>query len=294
MSASHSLSRTLKHTVPTFATNINVPVQPHPTLHEPADIHLIPSGVSFLDTPFGLAVRSPAHNDSVVYLRKGECQIEKTQKPVENIWKFDTKLSDIQPLGAVLDTGAQRGATGTPTEILSRTGTTLNMQPAVGKAQKMTGILMGAETIDQHGKSFILVVPDVSVYDPGMSDSLISAGRLMEAGYNVNFRLPSDALTDGFAPITFPLYGGSITTPDNLTVIVMEYSGHTWRLPKRRTALKSIIPVTMSLPENHEDIYLTDVSTCNSFAGLVDDFDHGDEAHVPDFLSNERVEGRRQ
>ena len=76
-----------------------------------------------------------------VYLRKGECQIEKTQKPVENIWKFDTKHSDIQHLGAVLDTGAQRGATGTPTEILSRTGTSLNMQPAVGKAQKMTGLI---------------------------------------------------------------------------------------------------------------------------------------------------------
>ena len=140
-----------------------------------------------------------------------------------NFWKFDTKHSDIQHLGAVLDTGAQRGATGTPTEILSRTGTSLNMQPAVGKAQKMTGILMGVETIDQYGKSFTLVVPDVSVYDPGMSDSLVSAGRLMEAGYNVNFRIPSDALTGGFAPATFPLYGGSITTPDNLTVIVMEY-----------------------------------------------------------------------
>jgi len=66
----------------------------------------------------------------VVYLRKGECQIEKTQKHVENIWRFDTKYSDIQHLGAV----PQRGATGTPTEILSRTGTSLNMQPAVGKA----------------------------------------------------------------------------------------------------------------------------------------------------------------
>ena len=43
-----------------------------------------------------------------------------------------------------------------------------------------------------------------------------------------------------------------------------------------------------------EDIYLTDVSTCNSFSGLLDDFDHSDEAHVPDFLSNERVEGRMQ
>jgi len=65
-------------------------------------------------------------------------------------------------------------------------------------------------------------------------------------------------------------------------------------LPKRRTSLKSVTPVTMSLPENLEDIYLTDVSTCNIFAGLLDDFDHSDETHVPDFLSNERVEGRMQ
>jgi len=142
-----------------------------------------------------MVVRSPPHIDSVVYLHKGECHIAQHQikcilQHVDNILKFDTKYSDIQPLGAVLDTRAQRGATGTPAEILSRTGTTLNMQQAVGTANKMTGILMGAETIDQHCKSFMLVVPDVSVYDPGMSDSLISAGRLMEAGYNVNFRIP--------------------------------------------------------------------------------------------------------
>ena len=64
---------------------------------------------------------------------------------------------------------------------------------------------MGTETIDQHGKSIILVVLDVSVYDPGMSDSLISAGRLMEAGYKVNFRIPNDALTDGFALASYSL-----------------------------------------------------------------------------------------
>ena len=91
----------------------------------------------------------------------GDC-ISCHQPHVENIWKFDTKYSDM-PLGAVLDTGAQRGATGTSTEILSRTGTTLNMQPAAGTVKKMTDNLMGAETINQHGKSFILVVLDVSV-----------------------------------------------------------------------------------------------------------------------------------
>jgi len=90
-------------------------------------------------------------------------------------------------LGAVLDTGAQRGATSTSTEMLSWTGTTLNMQPAVGSAKKKkkTDILRGAETINQFGMSCILVVSDVSVYDPGMIDSFISAGRLMEAGCNV-------------------------------------------------------------------------------------------------------------
>ena len=89
-----------------------------------------------------------------------------------------------------MDTVAQRKTTGTSTEILNRTGTTLNMQPAqaVGTAKKMTGILIGAHTIDQHGKLFILVVPDVSVYDPGMSDSLISAGTPNGGGLQREFQ----------------------------------------------------------------------------------------------------------
>ena len=219
MFASHSISR---------APQPTVTGTPPPTLHESTAIRLISSSTTFLDTPFGMGVRSSPHNDSVVYLRKGECHISQHRtecilQHVDNILKFDTNHSDIQPLGAELDTGAQRGDTGTPAEISSGTGTTLNMQPAVGTTKEMTGILMGAETIDQHGKSFILVVPDVSLYDPGMSDRLISAGRLMEAGYNINFRIPGDALTDGFAMAT----GGSITTPDNLTVILMEYAGYT-------------------------------------------------------------------
>jgi len=104
-------------------------------------------------------------------------------------------------LVAVLDTGAQRGATGTPTGILSPTGTALNIQPAVGKAKRMTGILMGAETVDQRGNSFILVVPDVSVYDPGMSDSVISAGRLTKAGYNVNSCMASPGVPFPFTEV---------------------------------------------------------------------------------------------
>jgi len=44
----------------------------------------------------------------------------------------------------------------------------------------------------------------------------------------------------------------SITTPDNLTVIVMEYAGHTWRLPKVQAISKSV-PVTAPLPEDSKD-----------------------------------------
>ena len=47
------------------------------------------------------------------------------------------------------------------------------MQPAVGPAKHMTGILMGAETQDSHGKPFVLVAPDVSVYDPAKSVNLL-------------------------------------------------------------------------------------------------------------------------
>ena len=79
-----------------------------------------------------------------------------------------------------MDTGAQRGATGARTEILQKTGHTLNMQPAVGPSKRMTGILMCTERVDQHGVPYVLVIPDVLVFDPAMSDSLVSAGRLME------------------------------------------------------------------------------------------------------------------
>jgi len=125
---------------------------------------------TFLDTPFGMAVRFLPHNDSVVYLHKGKCHIAQHQtegfleltqqgemdktgqggreagnsyysfgnwawpnQHIDNIWKFDTKWLDIQPLGAVLDTGAQRGATSFPAEILRRTGTTHHSENAASR-----------------------------------------------------------------------------------------------------------------------------------------------------------------
>jgi len=99
------------------------------------------------------------------------------------------------------------------------------MQPAVGRAKHMSGILVGTETQDNLGKPFVLVVPDVSVYDLAISDSLITVGRLIQAGFTD--RIPSQAKEDIFSLKTVPLYGSTITTPNGKTIIVMEYAQHT-------------------------------------------------------------------
>ena len=129
----------------------------------------------------GLGIRSPPHNDSVAYVRTGRCLIQPAA--TANLSSQNLKIYVIlqkmpRILGGVLDSGAQRGATGRKSEILKHTSTSLLMQPAVGPAKHMTGILMGAETQGSHGKPFVLVVPEVSVYDPAMSDSLIPGVNL--------------------------------------------------------------------------------------------------------------------
>ena len=164
-------------------------------LHKPSSIHLIPAGMALVNSPLGLGVRSPPHNDSVAYVRTGRCVIQpaatahlSSQNP--KIYAILKKKPD-RILGGVLDTGAQQGATGQKLEILKHTGTSLLMQPAAGPAKHMTGILMGAEMQDSHVEPFVLVVPDVSVYDPAMSDSLLPVGYLIEAGFTVHHRIPS-------------------------------------------------------------------------------------------------------
>jgi hypothetical protein len=77
----------------------------------------------------------------------------------------------------------------------------------------------------------------------------------MEAGFEVIFRLPKDALTDGFKPQQYPLSGGTITTPERPSrTIVIEYIDHTWPLP---------LP---HLRSPAEKLFLID--THNSFAAL--------------------------
>jgi len=235
-------------------------------LHKPSSIHFIPAAMALVDSPSGLGVRSPSHDDSVAYVCTGRCLIQpsatdhlNSQNP--KMYAILKKNSD-RILGEVLDTGAQRGATGQKSEILKHTGTTLLMQPAVGPAKHMTGILMGTETQDSHGKPFVLVVPDVSVYDPAMSDSLLPVGRLIESGFTVHHRIPSQATEDGFSLKTFPLYGGTVTTPDCKTIIVMEYAQHTWRLPlpSNKRVSKPKMP-----PRATSEKFVDSRSTCRSF-----------------------------
>jgi hypothetical protein len=77
----------------------------------------------------------------------------------------------------------------------------------------------------------------------------------MEAGFEVIFRQPKDALTDGFKPQQYPLHGGTITTPERPSrTIVIEYRDHTWWLP---------LP---HLRSPAEKLFLID--THNSFAAL--------------------------
>jgi len=61
--------------------------------------------------------------------------------------------------------------------------------------------------------------------------TLILVGRLIETGFTVNYRIPSQPKEDGFCLKTVPLYGGTITTPNGKTIIVMKYAQLTCCLP---------------------------------------------------------------
>ena len=144
----------------------------------------------------------------------------------------------------------------------------------------------------------MLVVPDVSVYHPAISDSLIPVGRLIEVGFSVNHRIPSQDNEDGFSLKAVPLYGGTITTPDGKTMIVMEYAHHIWRLPlssNKRFSKPKLLPRATS--ENFVDLRSTGssfIDPCNSFH-MLDEINYvDDEGYVPDYLTQDQIEGRFQ
>ena len=95
-------------------------------LHKSTSIHLIPAGTALVNSPLGLGVRSPPHNDSVAYVRTGRCVIQPVETAHLNsqnpkIYAILKKKPD-RILGGVLDTGAQQGATGQKLEIFETHG----------------------------------------------------------------------------------------------------------------------------------------------------------------------------
>ena len=144
----------------------------------------------------------------------------------------------------------------------------------------------------------MLVVPDVSVYNPDMSDSLIPLGHLLKAGFAVIHRMSSQVNEDGFSLKAILLYGGTTTTPDGKTIIVMEYTQYTWRLPlpSNKRFSKPKLP-SCATSENFVDTRSTSssfIDPSNSFHMLdkINNVDH--EAYVPAYLTQNQIERRFQ
>ena len=185
------------------------------------------------------------YKDNVIHLYQAQCRVQPAP---------DAK--DAVSQGAVVDTGAQRGAAKRKSEILKYTGNTHKMVGALGKPVHMRGIIMGCETIDTMGKPLTLIVPDESVSDASLTDSLLPVGRLKEAGFDVRFRIPIEAELDGVSLVKYPKYGGYIATPKpESRTIYMEYSEETWRLP---------------LPIHNPTRIHQPLSTINAFSVLSD------------------------
>jgi hypothetical protein len=183
-------------------------------LHQAHDITIMPVSKHLAENTEHAAMRSVHHGNSIVHLYHSQVQITRPK------------------LGACVDTGAQLGSAAHESEILQHTDDTHNMLGATGHTAQLPGILMGVETVDEVGEPFIVVVPNVSVSNPKAAESLLPAGPLMEVGYDIKFRLPSDAAADGYAHM--PLYGGTFITPAPSRVVIMEYQHATWRLPLPR------------------------------------------------------------
>jgi hypothetical protein len=116
---------------------------------------------------------------------------------------------------------------------------------------------MGCQKVDTTGES---------VFSSKLKESLISVAVLMEAGFDVVFRIPY-----GVGPVLHPNYGGHITTPDSRQVMMIYYD-KTWRLPQ-----KASLPQSRPPPLRFHEFL-------NPFASLAqytqDDDDNNDEDNM--------------
>ena len=151
------------------ATDMYVPHLEHPTLRNPTDFSLI----RLLQTP--LSNHRPP-----------------TGTPLSN---------HRPPTDAVRDTGCQRPANHDPLQMMETTNTAYLVKGGLGEPTYMDDIIMGCETVDTTGAQLLLVVPGESVFSYKLKESLISVAVLMEAGFDVVFRIPTDAALDVVDPL---------------------------------------------------------------------------------------------
>ena len=222
-------------------------------LHQPHNISVMEMPAILVDNTEGVAIRSIHYNNSVVHMYPQQVSMQRTTS------------------GPVVDTGAQRSATSLKSEILTYTKNTFRMQGATDTPTNTCGIRMGIETMDVLGKHSVIVAPDMSVSNPAHADTLFSAGRFMEAGYKIVFRVPSQGKTDGYDQANF---GGIFCTPSpDSRIIIMEYIDQTWRLP--------LPSRKQSIPE-HQPVHVSD--TCS----LLSTLKQHDEDPISDSESDQR------
>jgi hypothetical protein len=87
------------------------------------------------------------------------------------------------------------------------------MKSATGTPTYMWAIRMGCATFDVYGKPIFFVIHGRSVFEKSLADSLISVGRLLEAGFKAAFRTPSDASHDGFDIVSFLFTKAPLSRP---------------------------------------------------------------------------------
>ncbi len=107
----------------------------------------------------------------------------------------------VQPRAAVLNSGATCSASNDPADITVFLPSTVLLKPAVGPPQCMRQVRLSVPTFDNTGASFIFEVSGQAVALPGLPstlDTLISIGRLLEAGYKLVFRCSTIRSTTGY------------------------------------------------------------------------------------------------
>jgi len=112
--------------------------------------------------------------------------------------------------------------------VMGFTGQNVNLSGVHGDAIKCAGAIIGFPCVDIHGKQQIISCPDTGSFSTANRHCLLPVSRLMHHGFKFNHAILADADQHRFGK--YEDYGGTITTPDGITIVMVHHE-HTWRLP---------------------------------------------------------------